>query len=286
MFITNKRIKHKLPKHIIIDGNEVEVVESFKLLGVTIDNKLTFSKYCTDVQKHINIKMFSIKRLFYLSSAVKIQFFKTFVMPYFDYCLSILIYFPKIAIQKLSNCFNNCIYKLFKFKIDVIDNQTALNDQLNNFNNELQKYGLFSFQHRLLNKLLTIIHNIKNSVKAPPILKDMIDNHNVTNIVAPNIRLLRNKIVKIEEIPSSKFSCQTFSYVSKIILLNFKNFDFSTKKFQEFILTEMNIHLKTFSNIFSNFNINYSSYCTNWKKFHKNNKIKEKKLTMKKIILC
>ena len=237
----------------------------------------TFSKYCSDVKKNINIKIFSIKRLFYLSTAVKIQFFKTFVMPYFDYCLSILIYFPKIAIQKLSNCFNNCLYNLFKFKIDVGENETASNEHINDFNNELQKYGLFSFQHRLLNKILAIVHEIKTNEKAPPLLKNMLVMHKDSGALAPNTRQLRNRIINIEELPSSKFFSQTFSYVSKIILCNFNNFDLSSAQFKEFIVTDMNLHLSTFSHLFSNFNIQYSSYCTNWKKFHQKKNLEKTK---------
>ena len=47
MFCTNKRIK--LPKEIIVDGVKVQVVESFKLLGVTIDNKLNFLQHASNI---------------------------------------------------------------------------------------------------------------------------------------------------------------------------------------------------------------------------------------------
>ena len=43
MIITRKRIE--IPKHILFNKIEIEVVDNFKLLGVTLDNKLTFSKY-------------------------------------------------------------------------------------------------------------------------------------------------------------------------------------------------------------------------------------------------
>ena len=43
MFITNERIT--LPKTIVIEDAEIEVVQKFKLLGVTIDNKLNFNNY-------------------------------------------------------------------------------------------------------------------------------------------------------------------------------------------------------------------------------------------------
>ena len=40
MFFTNKRIK--APKEITMNGSKIEVLTTFKLLGVTLDNKLNF----------------------------------------------------------------------------------------------------------------------------------------------------------------------------------------------------------------------------------------------------
>jgi hypothetical protein len=123
MFITNKRVK--LPKEITVGSKlvneksediKISVVDSFKLLGVTLDNKLNFVEHCSNLKKIVNKKLYSIKRLFFLCTSVKIHFFKTFILPYFDYCLSLIIYFPPSAYQSLSNCFNLCLYKLFKFK--------------------------------------------------------------------------------------------------------------------------------------------------------------------------
>ena len=73
MFVTNKRIK--APKEIEISaGISVRVVEQFKLLGVTIDNKLNFETYASMIKKSVNRKLYSIKRLFYLCQSVKLQF--------------------------------------------------------------------------------------------------------------------------------------------------------------------------------------------------------------------
>ena len=114
MFVSNKRINY--PKTLKIESIDVKVVESFKLLGVELDNKLNFSKYISNLSKQINIKLFSMKRLFYLATSVKIQFFKTFILPYFDYCLSLIIYFPNYVIQRLCNIYYMCLFKLFNFK--------------------------------------------------------------------------------------------------------------------------------------------------------------------------
>ena len=67
MVITNKRAYLKQPlKFIHLDSNRVEMVNNFKLLGVTLDTKLNFDAYSAMLAKSINIRLFSIKRLFYL----------------------------------------------------------------------------------------------------------------------------------------------------------------------------------------------------------------------------
>ena len=145
MFITNKRVS--LPSTISLKNLncDVKVVDSFKLLGVEIDNKLSFQKYVANVKLTVLRKMYSIKRLFYLATSVKIQFFKTFILPYFDYCISLFIYFPKPAIQSLCNCFNLCLFKLFNFN--------SKNESVNFYNNFHEKYNLFTLQLEMLIEL-------------------------------------------------------------------------------------------------------------------------------------
>ena len=75
MFVTKRRVL--LPSILSINGYDITSVDTFKLLGVTVDNKLQFRAHCANVCRAINSKLFSIDRLFNLSSSVKIQFFKT-----------------------------------------------------------------------------------------------------------------------------------------------------------------------------------------------------------------
>lgn len=131
--------------NICIDNLIVEVVDNFKILGVTIDSKLTFNDFFNNTKKSLNIKLYSIKKLFYLSTNVKIQFFKSFIIPLFDYCLTLCIYFPKATLQRLCNFYYLCFYKLFEFKSNQCISIT---------NNLLEQMNLFSFQHHLLFRLL------------------------------------------------------------------------------------------------------------------------------------
>ena len=71
----------------------VKLVHHFKLLGVIIDEHLSFKQHINQASKKINGAMSSKKSKFFLSMETRLQFFKTFVLPHFDYCLSLCIYY-------------------------------------------------------------------------------------------------------------------------------------------------------------------------------------------------
>jgi len=118
MFFTQKR-KIDFPKTIKIQNKSINVVDQFKLLGIIIDNDLTFLPQIASLRIKINQRLFSIKKIFFLNDSVKLQFFKTFILPYFDYCSTLLIYYPKSTIQKIMNSYNFCHLKLFNIKYDI-----------------------------------------------------------------------------------------------------------------------------------------------------------------------
>ena len=99
MFITKQRAVR--PNFLVIDGCYVDVVDEFKLLGILIDHNLFFNKFVDRLKSTVNQKLYSIKRLFYLSLNIKVQFFKTFIQPHFDYCSSLAVYFNKTLINRI-----------------------------------------------------------------------------------------------------------------------------------------------------------------------------------------
>ena len=276
MFITNKRLK--LPKHIIVgtrivDGKaediKVDVVDSFKLLGVTIDNKLNFLEHCANVKRMITKKIFSIKRFFFLCLSVKIHFFKTFILPYFDYCLSLTIYFPPSTFKSLNNYFNFCLLKLFKLKPEF--NFTDAEDDdgkiMSDFLKKLQAYDLFTLQSRVYDKLLTFAHGIKNNDNSPSELKENIrlvvqDDKSTNELTQATYELRGGTIIK-NKIPETKYETLTFKHFFPRLLNLFKHFDFSLRKdtFRIQITINLEESLKKFLVNFPKFDIKYSSFC-------------------------
>jgi hypothetical protein len=139
MYTTNRRVVK--PKEFHVSGNKIEVVEQFRLLGVIIDSKLNFSQHVSNIRKTVFKKLYSIKRIFYLSFQVKVQFFKTFILPHFDYCISLAMHYNKCLIQKLSNLYSLCLYKLLKVKLLNLTNAQA--------NARLQSLNLMSYTSRV-----------------------------------------------------------------------------------------------------------------------------------------
>jgi len=53
----------------------------------------------------INRRLFNIKKLFFLPQEVKMTFFKAFILPSFDYCISLALYYSKKSLRKLCKSF-------------------------------------------------------------------------------------------------------------------------------------------------------------------------------------
>ncbi len=263
MVITNKRLK--IPESFKFDDLRIKCVSEFRLLGVTIDNKLNFNSHITNISHCINSKLFSIKRIFYLSTSVKIQFFKTFILPYFDYCLTLLIYFNKTTIQRLCNKYYLCLYKLIKFDTQNFSNYIELNQALQD------KYDIPAFQHRLFQRVSVFCFKMLNFKSVPKTLQgDICTNYLELSsfelnpfCVPETIRKLRNRAIYDSDI-ITKYKLKTFSHFSCIFLncfdLNVFNLPF--KEFLIFYNEYSNVIYTSLTKTFTYFNIEQKYF--NW----------------------
>lgn len=250
MFITNKR-SIDLPISININNNIIEVV-------IIIDNKLNFLEHIGKLKNTVNKRLYAIKDLFYLQLKVKIQFLKTFIMPYFDYCTSILIYMPKVAIQKLANAYNSCIFKLLQTK-RLRDIKINYSHDFNQLNNALEYYGLQAFQHRIIIRVSTYIHKLYNSANAPAnLVKNFIFNRDS----GKNYSLRNsNKLIVPGIGKYNDYAVDTFSYFfSKLInelLIN--DLLISEVLFRLRLKNNINRLFLIFISTFSKFDINFKT---------------------------
>ena len=198
MFITNKRCLP--PTEIEIGDVRLKIVDKFKLLGIVIDRKLNFNDFVASIISSVKKKQFAIKRIYYLSFNVKIQFFKTFILPYFGFGLSLIFYFSKTAIGRLTSCYYNSLNYIFKL---------TMGNSIIETNNSFKEYGLFSFHHRFVFKLAIFSFNIKSHHNSPSILKSFLEDKEL-NLDSYNLRSNERMVLNTEDFSSELVHGMTF----------------------------------------------------------------------------
>jgi hypothetical protein len=119
MFITNKQ-NIAIPEFINISGNNVKVVTEFKLFGIIIDNNLNFKSNTAKIKRSINIRLYSIQKLFQLPLAVKIQFL--FISSFYPIHLKI---YKRIVINEIIH------FRFGKYKKYIKENSNILHLKTN-----------------------------------------------------------------------------------------------------------------------------------------------------------
>ena len=75
----------------------------------------------------------------------------------------------------LCNCFNLCLYKLFKFSPDSSSEDKDEETVMSEFVEKLHSYELFTFPSRIYNKVLLFAHGIKTNSRSPLELKSYLE---------------------------------------------------------------------------------------------------------------
>ena len=75
---------------LIIDGNNVEQVDSFKYLGTVIDKRLRFQEHSMEVIKKARKRLYIMKKLYamHVSGPLRVQCYTTFIKCIFLYHLN------------------------------------------------------------------------------------------------------------------------------------------------------------------------------------------------------
>ena len=93
MFLATRYTANKImeePPNIAIRGEQIEISETEKLLGVHIDNSLSWSSHIESTLKKCNSLLFLLNRIKqYLNVSTRKLFYNAYILPHLDYCCSI-----------------------------------------------------------------------------------------------------------------------------------------------------------------------------------------------------
>ena len=76
--------------NISLSGANVECVKSAKLLGVIINDNLSWKEHCNNICTKIKKSLFLLRKLkSILPKSAKLQFYNSFILPHLDFCSNI-----------------------------------------------------------------------------------------------------------------------------------------------------------------------------------------------------
>ena len=81
-----------LPTSFVIDGDQLDSFSQIKLLGVIIDNSLSFKAYIKEICRQVNIKVSILLRIRkFIPLDILVKLYKAFILPHFEYASLLFI---------------------------------------------------------------------------------------------------------------------------------------------------------------------------------------------------
>ena len=191
-------------------GNEmIKSSISVKLLGITLDSKLTFKDHVTKMCKKISNKINALGRVAKYMDSKKIKLImQTFIENEFNYC-------PLIWMMH-NRTLNNKINKLHERALRI-----ALDDDISSYSDLLVKSESYTIHERNLQKLATLMYKVKNNL-SPKIVSNIF-----SKFSAPYV--FRNeKVWETGNVRTPLYGTETISYcgpeIWKYVPNDIKNF--------------------------------------------------------------
>ena len=193
------KIKNTGQLTLRVNETYLENVSVQKILGVFIDNTLSWQTHIDYVCKRVNMKIALLKRmLFYINDDMKRLFYNSYILPLFDYCCTVW--------GKDNNRSINKIYQLQKRVAKIILNKPVRSSSMGLF----KELKWLSFSDRCKYHCAVLVFKSLNNM-APPYLSEMLT---FSMNEKYSLRSTKHKdlIVKIK--PRTNSMKYTFSYYS------------------------------------------------------------------------
>uniref|UniRef100_A0A146QFL4 Reverse transcriptase-like protein n=1 Tax=Fundulus heteroclitus TaxID=8078 RepID=A0A146QFL4_FUNHE len=157
MMFTKKNIKLER-SNVFLGGVELELVEEFKYLGVTLDTTLSFKKHIKITANKIkyNIRNFKQIRSSMTISSAK-MFLHSMIFSHIDYCITTYSLTGGTTLKPIEI--------LFKKSLKIFDQKPLSFHQCN----ILEKYNMLKFENFIHFKNSSLIYKVLNGLAPPPL---------------------------------------------------------------------------------------------------------------------
>ena len=110
VFGTRSMVKKVQNIRLLVEGVTLQVVPTYKYLGITLDSTLLFNNHVKNVIAMVSYKATLLSKIRkFLLEDVAIKIYKTMVLPYFDYGDVIYATASQEGLEKLQRVQNKCL---------------------------------------------------------------------------------------------------------------------------------------------------------------------------------
>lgn len=196
--------------NISINNEQIEQVNSFRYLGVTLDPQLNFDLHCDGVR---NVMARKVNFLFRLdnkiSSFAKLTIYKSVIAPTIDYCGTLLYFVKNEAVNSLQKIQNRAMRAILQ-----CNKKTPINKML-------EALSLMSIKQRINYNMLVFVFKLSNNLVPEYLTEGLqygcdIHDYNTRNknnfyISSENVRsdtILSRGLVLFNSLPTELRECQ------------------------------------------------------------------------------
>jgi phosphohistidine swiveling domain-containing protein len=172
--------KEDAPRNIVIKGNTITCQPSVKLLGITIDDSLSFNKQIHEICKKAGRQINAIMRLCnVLDTEVKETIYRSFIQSNFNYCPAVWLICSESNISKLAKV----QFRALKF---------VYNDFSSDYEFLLQKGNHVSISVHLMQTIAIEVYKCVNGI-APEYLRDLFCKHDHCHNTRNNDKIIHKR---------------------------------------------------------------------------------------------
>ena len=178
---------------IDIEGETILCEKSVKLLGVKIDNKLTFTEHISSICKKVSLKLHALARVSHFMDHNKLRLLlKAFIESQFSYCSLIWMFHSR----QLNNRINNLHERALRL---------VYNDHVSSFQLLLVRDKSFSIHERNLQKLAIEMYKVKNNL-SPSFMHSIFPSSDIT------YNLRKNHEFRLSNVRTTYNGTETLTY--------------------------------------------------------------------------
>ena len=176
-----------------IEGEIIVCEQSVKLLGIKIDNQLTFSQHVSGICKNVSLKLHALARISNFMDQDKLRLImKAFIESQFSYCPLIWMFHSRTLNSRINNLHERALRLVYK-------------DQISSFEQLLQRDKSFCIHDRNLQKLAIEMYKVKHNL-SPSFMQSIFPS---TNKI---YNLRNNPEFKTENIRTTHYGSETLKF--------------------------------------------------------------------------